>query len=127
LKGYDMPATVVKLGVTGSSFLGGDNTSKVHRIYFQVVPTGNYAALGDTLDLSVLNPASSYVPLWVDIHSAAGGGSPAFWYGYLPGTTQLNGKFQVKVGATAVDIGAIAYPAGVLADTIVGYADFVRL
>jgi hypothetical protein len=122
-----MPAVATKLAVAGSPFGGGDNTSKMHRIYFTVTPSGNYAALGDTLDLSGLNPASSYPPVWVDIHSAAGGGSPAFWYGYCPGTTQLNGKFQVKVGATAVDIGAIAYPAGVLADTIIGYADFLRL
>jgi|ERR1700722_1494506 len=115
-------------------FDGTDTTMKMLRIYFTVAPLGNYAALGDTLDFTLLGDLliSGYVPVFVYIQSASSGGVSGYEYAYTPAAvpTLANGKFQVLQGANGApnaDIGAGAYPAAVLADTIVGYADFLRL
>lgn len=117
-------------------FKGGDNTQKVRRVYFQVTPSGNYPGTpGDPMDFTTLGeePHSGYAPIIVFMVSAKSGGTSGYTYAYSPGnpSSQTNGFFQVLVNAAATnpdgDLGAGAYPAGVLADTILGYADFIRL
>lgn len=135
-----MPITLKPLtqlpGATLSAFDGGDNTQKIRRIYFQVVPAGNYAgAPGDTMDFTTLGdfPHSEYAPLIVIMTSAKSGGVSGYEYNYVPNAapTLQNGTFQVTECAAAnnplEDIGAGAYPAAVSGDTIIGFADFIRL
>lgn len=128
-----MAASVKALSL--GSFVGSDATQKMQRVYFQVTATGNYPGTpGDTLDLTPLGAISGYPPLLVDISSQNPAGASGYQYEYNPGATtptQANGKFQVLAsgasGAPNADIGAVAYPAGVLNDVIVGFADFIRL
>lgn len=117
-------------------FRGIDNSQAIIRVYFTVTPAGNYAALGDTMDFTSLGDLikSDYAPLLVVILSAKSGGASGFLYSYNPGTTMANGKFQLLAAsgnaagaAPFEDFPAGAYPAAVLADTIVGFADFIRL
>lgn len=117
-------------------FGGTDFTGKIERVYFQVTPANapsNYPGpAGDTLDLTLGGIVhSGYAPIFVVIQSIKAGGVSGYGYDYLPGTTPANGTMQVTqcagAGAPMADIGAGNYPAGVLADSIVGYADFLRL
>lgn len=121
-------------GPAGSPYPGFTNDQSLLYITFKVKPAGNYAALGDTLDLTALGDVvkSSYVPLSVEMKSANTAGLSGFVYGYVPGTTNANGKFQVLTSNGVspnplVDLGAGAYPAGVLGDTILGLAIFIRV
>jgi len=117
----------------GSSFPGFTNDQNLLYVYFKVTAAGAYAALGDPLDLTALGDVikSPYLPLWVEIQSQKSGGLSGFVYGYVPGTTLANGKFQVLTSNGAapnplLDLGAGAYPAGVTGDTIIGIAAFIR-
>src|SRR6185503_2479542 len=119
---------------SGSSFLGGDNTQKLRRVYFKVVASNNYAgAPGDPMDFTTLGelPHSQYPPVLVVMQSQNPAGAGGYKYQYIPNAnpTLANGTFQVLKGQAGpdIDIGAGAYPAGVTGDTIVGYADFIRL
>lgn len=128
-----MSASIKALQLAPTPFQGIDNHQTVVRIYFVVIPTGNYAALGDTIDFTSLGDLvmSEYAPIFVVIQSAKSGGASGFDYSYNPGTTMSNGKFQVFTGAAAqsplTELTAGAYPAGVTGDTIIGYADFIRI
>jgi hypothetical protein len=127
-----MSASVAALS-TPTPFGGVDTTKALERIYVQITALGNYAALGDTLDLTVLGDLikSGYLPIFYYLQSQKAGGVSGYEYCYVPGTTLANGKFQVLqcagAGNPMLDIGAGAYPAGVLADTIIGFFDFLRL
>lgn len=122
-------------GATIPAFDGGDNTQKIRRIYFKVVASGAYlGAPGDVMDFTTLGdfPHSEYAPIFVAMSSANPAGASGYDYQYTPNAapTLANGSFQVLKGngaAPNVDIGAGAYPAGVTGDTIIGYADFIRL
>lgn len=123
-------------GATVSAFDGGDNTQKIRRIYFQVVPAGAYAGTpGDPMDFTTLGDFahSEFAPLFVAMQSAKPGGVTGYDYSYVPNAapTLINGTFQViqcaAAGNPLADIGAGNYPAGVTGDTIIGYADFIRL
>ena len=130
-----MSASVATLS-TPTPFGGVDTTKSIERIYVQVTPTNavNYpGAPGDTLDLTVLGDLikSGQLPVFAELQSIKSTGATGYEYRYIPGTTLANGTFQVLQCAAAgnpmADIGAGAYPAAVLADTIVGYIDFLRL
>jgi hypothetical protein len=111
------------------SFDGTDATQSLIRAYFTVTPSGSYTTLGDTLDLTPLNVTSGYNPLLVVMRSAKAGGVSGNTYAYTPASsspTQANGKFQAFVAA-GTEVPAGAYPAGVTGDTIIGYADFIKL
>jgi hypothetical protein len=111
---------------------------RVVEVYVTITASGNYPALGDTLDLTALTGAAGQVgvpaetlPIIAEIVSANSSGVSGYVYAYRPGTTQANGKMQVLVqGAAAgdplADLGAMAYPAGVTGDTIVGRFVFPR-
>ncbi len=126
------------IGISGTQWDGIDNSQSLIIVAFKVTPSNspaNYLALGDTLDLTPLiaaGVASGQIPLFVIIESYLSTGASGFVYQYLPGTTIKNGKFQVMTSNGAapnplVDLGAGAYPAGVLTDTIKGLAFFVRI
>lgn len=116
-------------------FGGSDFTAKILRIYFTVVASGNYPALGDLMDFTQLGDLikSGQPPVFVAIQSAKSGGVSGYFYEYTPAAvpTVSNGFFQVlqcaAAGNPAADLGAGAYPAGITGDNIVGYADFLRL
>jgi hypothetical protein len=124
----------VNQGMATTPFPGADNTQKLLFVYFSVTPAGNYAALGDTLDLTALADAiksQAQAPLDVNIKSFNPAGNSGFIYQYVPGTDNSNGKFQVLTSNGAapnplVDLGAGAYPGPVLTDVILGCAVFVR-
>jgi len=120
-----------------------DRSQDCIRVYFTVTPSGSYAAGGDPLDLSLLNTAlasggpggapipSGSLPIIVRLRSAALASvaqTNMFEYNYAPGTTLANGKMQLFTGAAAqtalTEFTAGSYPAGVLADAIVGEAVF---
>jgi hypothetical protein len=131
-----MSATVAVFQPAGTPFNGVDNTQKIERVYFTVTPAGNYAgAPGDTLDFTALGDLikSDYGPIFVSIESQKTSGASGYVYQYNPDANKTisGGKFQVLQCAAAgnplADIGAAAYPAGVTGDTIVGYADFLRV
>lgn len=126
----------VGFSTTPSAFGSGDNTQKIHRVYFKVTASGSYAgAPGDPMDFTTLGDMvkSSYAPLFCMIESYKPGGTSGYQYQYVPNASNpsvSNGFFQVlkAPGATGpqVDIGAGAYAAGITGDTIIGFADFVR-
>jgi hypothetical protein len=128
-----MPVTVASL-VTPTPFGGVDTTKAVERVYFSVTPAGAYAgAPGDVMDFTALGDLikSGQPPIFVIMQSAKKTGNTGYFYEYVPNTTLANGFFQVLqcagAGAPAADIGAGAYPAGVTGDSIIGFADFLRL
>ena len=121
--------------VKGTPFDSVDNTQSLIFVWFTVTLLGNYPAGGDILDLSgtafgdavkALGP-----PLDVDLKSFASGGVSGFCYDYRPGTSSALGKIQMFTGAAAqsalTEFTAGAYPAGALADSILGRAIFIRL
>lgn len=128
-----MAVVISKLNTAPSPFLSEDNTQRIHRIYFQVIASGTYAGVpGDPMDFTTLGDFthSQYPPILVQMLSANPLGASGYVYSYTSGTTSANGKFQALKGNGTnqmQDIGAGAYPAGVSGDTIIGYADFIRL
>ena len=108
------------------------------RVFFKVTPSGDYPTGGDPLDLTQLFGAGGIpgltlptrsLPLKVTLISAKPAAAPQtnmFVYNFAPGTTLSNGTMQVMTGAAAqtalTELSAGAYPAGVLADTILGEA-----
>lgn len=128
-------AASVNQGMVGTPFDAVYNNQKLITVYFSVTPSGVYAALGDTLDLSgtVFGDLvkASGPPIDVELKSYNSAGDSGFTYKYRPGTTAANGLFQVMTSNGAapnplLDLGAGAYPAAVLADNILGKATFVR-
>lgn len=128
-------ALLLSLVSSPNGQFGTDTTKGFERVYFQITPSANYPALGDPLDFTTLSDQiiSGQPPQFVVIQSAKTAGVSGYFYAYTPGnpSTQAAGKFQVLQAPGAagplVDLGAEAYPAGVLADNIIGYADFPRL
>lgn len=122
------------------AFGGFDNTQKVERVYFQATlsntGTAYPGAPGDTLDFTQIGEPikSGAAPIFVSaIQSVNPAGSSGYIYNYIPNAapTQANGKLQVLTtpngGGALVDFGAQNYNAAQLADTLVGYADFLRV
>lgn len=131
-----MAAKLAAQVVSPLPFLGADNGQDIIYVFFTVTPSGNYAAGGDVIDFTALGDLikSGYAPINVAIQSQSSApGHSGYVYGYRPGApaTLANGKFQVLqcagAGNPLLEIGAGAYPAGVLGDTIVGIACFVRV
>ena len=135
-----MSLAISALQNSATPFQGINNTQTLLEVYFKVVPSGNYPALGDTLDFSQLGDllmVNKYAPIHVDIRSAKSGGASGFLYSYTPAASSpdlTNGKMQLLTASGAgtpaaplVDAGGIAYPAGVTGDTIIGKAVFIRL
>lgn len=89
-----------------------DVTQQEFLIDFTVAFAGSFAANGDTLDLTVLNAASSLVPNKVELWEATpASGKPAsgFTFIYLPGTTQANGIIEIFSGSTQETASAATY------------------
>lgn len=88
------------------------NTQKQHdsfKVEGTVTLSGNYVAAGDTLDLSKLGVPSNSLPRFVRAWSTVTAAVIDDTYAYIPGTTQANGKLQIKTGGA--DMGAAAYNA----------------
>lgn len=108
------------------------------RYFGTIVPTGNYVAGGDQLDLGAgaayppgeAGPMSTSAPFKVRIFSKAAPNS-GYDYEYVPGSTASNGKMQVLTGSAAqspsTELTAGAYPGGVTGDTIAFEAEFRRI
>lgn len=138
--GTKFAVTSAAATVGGSPFAGIDQGEKLFYGFGTITPAGNYAAGGDPFDFTKMafndgsQLPSTYgpVPGSVTIQSnSAANGHSGYLYFYRPGavSTIQNGKFQVlqSNGTLSVDIGAGAYPAAILADSIVFSAAFVRL
>jgi hypothetical protein len=124
----------------GTPFNGMDQGQKLIYVFGTITPAAQYAAGGDTWDLTKMSwpdgsggLLSGYAPVGGSVtaqSNSAANGHSGFQYYYRPGNpaTISNGRFQVlqSNGTLLVDIGAGAYPAAVLADTIVFAAAFVR-
>lgn len=123
-------------------FAGVDNGQSIIYVFFTITPTnvnspGNanpYVAGGDTLDFTTLGDLikSGYVPLNVTLQSQSqANGFSGYDYYFRPGSGLNNCKMQVAVNGGAgnqkQELAAGNYPAGVLADSIVGMACFVRV
>lgn len=121
--------------------VANNRIAKVHntfRVIGTIVPSGSYPTGGDPLNLATATYPigqgplpSTAKPISVDIRSQHSTTTPQtneFVYTYAPGTTQANGAMQVFTGAAAqtalTELSAGAYPAGVLADTIIFEAIF---
>jgi hypothetical protein len=76
-----------------------------------IAGSGSYVTGGDTLNLQSLGIKSSQVPFqaWI-------GGTSGYAFGWVPGTTQANGKVKISTTA-ATELAAGAYPAGITGDT----------
>ncbi len=122
---------------------------KVFKVLFTITPTnvnspGNanpYVAGGDTCDLTQLvgllgGAPGATLPTFeavakVDIKSQPNAPGPAtgYTYRFCKGTNLTNGTMQVLTGAAAqsgfAELNAGNYPAAVLADVIIGEAEFV--
>ncbi len=105
-----------------------DDGKRIHLIG-QVTASGNYATGGDTLDVSVAGPAglpSSQPPMiaWID-------GLSGYDFVFAPGTAQNNGKVKVFANGAAAgafpELASGAYPAAIIADTIMLEAVFHKL
>src|SRR5579859_4298894 len=109
-----MTVAITPFSIVGTPFNGVNNDQSLVDIWFNLVPTSNYPANGDTANLNSLGDLikSQYVPLAVSIW---GKGNTGFLYNFLIGTTQANGKFLLQTTGVAgaqppfVDAGAIAY------------------
>lgn len=134
----------VKISITSQTLQPAQwKEARLLKVLFQITPTnvnspGNanpYVAGGDTLDLTGLENLPGAppgfilptfeIPLNIPILSVPPAPGPAtiFTYRFCPGTTLKNGTMQVLSGGA--EIAAGNYPAGVLADTIIGEAYFV--
>jgi hypothetical protein len=105
------------------------NDGKRIHVAGTIAASGNYAAGGDTLDLSQTPiVASTRAPIqgtaWMD-------GLAGYDYVFTPGSAMNNGK--VKIFANGASAGAFpelaagAYPAAITADTITFYGIFPKL
>lgn len=106
------------------------------RVGFKLAPSGTYVTGGDTVNFAAAQGDPAFVgtvpdivalgpPLLFDVWS--NGGNITTFYVPLLGTTQANAKLKVASALTTEITGAAAYPASVLADTIVGEATFNAL
>lgn len=123
----------------GTPFTGIDNGQSIIYGFFALTVTGNYVAGGDPMSFAGVSSLiqSGYAPLNVAIQSQSSLGGAGFMYGYRPGgvgnlATLANGKFQVFTSNGAapnpfLELGAGAYAAAILADTIICEAAFVRV
>ena len=121
-------ALTLALGTSNPPFDGVDDGQKLFYVFGSIAASGNYAAGGDTLDWTKLLDAlkTGYLPVQVQMFSqSASAGHPGYTYYWRPGTTLANGKMQVMNGTA--ELGAGAYPAAILADTIAFAATFLRL
>jgi len=96
-----------------------DVTEKVKIFRGTVALTGSYTASGDTLSL-VACAGVGKVPIQVTLQSKNG-------YGifYVPGTTIANGLLYITT-ASATELAATTYPAGLTGDTITIQAYFLK-
>lgn len=136
-----MSVTLSPQNVAGAaSFTGIDDGHSLQYGFFVAAPSnagnGGYVAGGDPFSFSGVSSflISSFAALQCTFSSqSAANGHSGFIYYYRPGApaTLANGKMQVLqangANNTLQDIGTQAYPAAILADTIVVAACFVRL
>ncbi len=96
------------------------NWSDGHRkhVLADVVASDNYAAGGDTLDLT--EAGSQNAPLHVEVH----GGCSAYKYDFVHGDGPGDGLLSVFDLGTGAEVPAGAYPAGVTGDAIKLHAIF---
>ena len=111
-----------------ASVISIDTTQAGFQVYGQITPSGNYAANGDTLDLSGLGVASSYPPFYVAVWETVPQGAAARGdeYRYIPASTptQANGVLQIlgaASGAAPTELTSAAY-SGQAPTNISGYA-----
>jgi hypothetical protein len=106
------------------------------RIGFKVTPSGTYTTGGDILNFVTASQDPIFVgsvaqvialnpPLSFDVWT--NGGNITTFYAPVLGTTIANCKVKVASALGTEATGGSAYPASVLADTIIGEATFVHL
>lgn len=122
-------------------FDGLDEGQKIVYAFLVLTPSnagnGGYVVGGDAVDFTKLSPPppSGYAPVQANFYSMSGAsGHSGYQYYWRPGNppTLQNGRVQVETtgngaGNPLQELAAGAYPAGILADTIVGIAAFVRV
>lgn len=130
-----MSLVVAAQKVAPTPFPGVDNGQAIIYVFFTLVAAGNYLPGGDVIDWTSLGDLikSGYVPINVTIQSqSAAAGHSGYQYYFRPGAALNNCKMQVLTtgngaGNALQELAAGAYPAAILADTIVGMACFVRV
>ena len=131
------PQTGATSPASSSPFTGFDNGQFLIYGFFSIAASGNYAAGGDALSFTGVSDLlkTAYAPLNLSIASQSPLGFSGFYYAYRPGgvgmlATLANGRMQVfQSGNNAnplSELAAGAYPAAVIADTIVASGCFVR-
>jgi hypothetical protein len=92
---------------------------RIH-VVFNLTPTGNYVALGDTINFGVSQIKSQSAPEFMVIQGQ-------LLNTYLPvfGTNISTGN-KMKIIIAGAELAAGAYPAGVTNDVIKGYAIFPK-
>ena len=121
-----LAATITYIAAIGSQL----------RVGYKLTPSGTYVTGGDTVNFSTATADPSFVgtipqimalgaPLSLDIWSQ--GGNITTVYVPLIGLTAAACKMKGYSALTTEFSGGSAYPASVLADTIVGEATFLRL
>jgi hypothetical protein len=114
-----------------------DATGPVIRVGFNILPSGNYVTGGDTLNLSTAGQDPLYVggvaaiealgaPIDLDVWDASGD----ILFGVYPviGATAATCKVKRTASGTfGTELSAGAYPAGILADKLMGEAVFNKL
>lgn len=100
--------------------LGFNSPNGQGRLVVAVTFAGNYPAGGDLFDLTPLIGqagkngypfVANNPPYGEDFTTSTG-----YTISYIPGTTLANGKLKINTTAAA-ELGAGAYPAGLIADT----------
>ena len=100
-----LAATVVSVDVTNSKII----------LSGTLVPSGSYAAGGDTLDLTKLIGTSELVPIFLANNPPLIGivsTSTGYLGAFIPGTTLANGKVKFIVSSTGSEVAAGTYASG---------------
>lgn len=101
------------------------------RLAIGVVPSGNYATNGDTVDLTALLGQGRGTSVFVANNPPLEGiftCSTGYLASFFPGSTLANGLLKFVDSTTGNEVAAGAYPAGLAADpNIVGELVFDKL
>ena len=118
--------TSVEAGSLGVMFVG-----------FNLTPSGNYPAGGDTLDFTAVTQDANFSGLLAAIEASlpptqlavwSQNGNLLFQYAPIIGAALNNSKLKIGASATfGTELSAGAYPAGITGDKITGTAQFRKL
>ncbi|SRR5712691_4525489 len=95
-----------------------DNSGKTTYITVLLTFSGSYPTGGDTIDFTTVIGKAYLGKVFIAAKSPLYGyaaGTSGHSYGLIPGTTMANGKIKIST-ASATELPAAAYPAGITGD-----------